>query len=131
MTAVLPQQLALLQPQVLLALEPQQKCMWRQRRGMWRQRRLSPELPLEVEVENLAQLEDAHRAGAGRALLDNFSLADLREAVALYGGRIVLEASGGIDLGTIRDVAETGVDCISTGAITKHLSAVDFSMRYC
>ncbi len=85
---------------------------------------------IEVEVENLAQLAEACAAGAGRALLDNFSLEGLTEAVTTHGDRIALEASGNITLDTVRDVAETGVDFISTGAITKHVRAVDFSMRF-
>jgi len=83
-----------------------------------------------VEVENLEQLKEAHDAGAQRVLLDNFSLVELNEAVDLYKGRIGLEASGGINLVSIRSVAETGVDFISTGDITKNISAVDFSMRF-
>ena len=89
-----------------------------------------PELLLEVEVENLEQLEEAHRAGAQRVLLDNFPRAWLIEAVRSYKGKIGLEASGGIELDTIRDVADTGVDFISTGDITKSVRAVDFSMRF-
>jgi nicotinate-nucleotide pyrophosphorylase (carboxylating) len=93
-------------------------------------RALYPGLLLEVEVENLEQLDDAVQAGARRVLLDNFPLERLREAVRRYRGRIGLEASGGIELETIRAVAETGVDFISTGDITKSVRAVDFSMRF-
>ena len=93
-------------------------------------RRLYPDLLLEVEVENPGQLEEAHRSGAARALLDNFSLDLLQEAVARFKGKISLEASGGIDLQTIRGVAETGVDFISVGDITKSVRATDFSMRF-
>jgi len=89
-----------------------------------------PGLLLEVEVENIAQLEEALLAGAQRVLLDNFSLDDLRLAVTRYKGKIGLEASGGISLDTVRAVAETGVDFISTGDITKSVHAVDFSMRF-
>jgi nicotinate-nucleotide pyrophosphorylase (carboxylating) len=89
-----------------------------------------PELLLEVEVENLDQLKKATEAGAHRALLDNFGLDLLREAVAGYKGKIQLEASGGIKLDTVRGVAETGVDFISTGDITKSVQATDFSMRF-
>jgi nicotinate-nucleotide pyrophosphorylase (carboxylating) len=92
--------------------------------------RLYPDLLLEVEVENLEQLKEAHTAGAQRALLDNFTLDDLTAAVNKFKGRIGLEASGGIDLKSIRAVAETGVDFISTGDITKSVRAVDFSMRF-
>jgi nicotinate-nucleotide pyrophosphorylase (carboxylating) len=89
-----------------------------------------PDLLLEVEVETLDQLDEAHRAGAQRVLLDNFPRERLVEAVKRYKGRIGLEASGGIDLGTVRGVAETGVDFISTGDITKSVRAVDYSMRF-
>lgn len=89
-----------------------------------------PDLLLEVEVENLQQLDEAFRAGAQRVLLDNFPLQRLRDAVQQYKERIGLEASGGIDLATIRSVAATGVDFISTGDITKSVHAVDFSMRF-
>lgn len=95
-----------------------------------RARQDHPDLLLEVEVETLEQLEEACEAGAQRVLLDNFPLERLREAVQLYKGRIGLEASGGIELDTIRAVAETGVDFISTGDITKSVTAVDFSMRF-
>ncbi len=92
--------------------------------------RQSPGLLLEVEVETLAQLDEACRAGANRVLLDNFSVRMLESAVAGFRGRIELEASGGIDLDSVRAVAEAGVDFISVGAITKHVRATDFSMRY-
>jgi nicotinate-nucleotide pyrophosphorylase (carboxylating) len=92
--------------------------------------RLYPGLLLEVEVENFEQLEEALRAGAQRVLLDNFDRQGLRTAVERYKGRIELEASGGIDLQSVRAVAETGVDFISTGAITKSVQATDFSMRF-
>jgi len=91
---------------------------------------LYPGLLLEVEVENLEQLEEAEAAGAQRVLLDNFSIVDLRTAVSRFKDRIGLEASGGINLETIRAVADTGVDFISTGDITKSVRAVDFSMRF-
>jgi len=89
-----------------------------------------PNLLLEVEVENLEQLEEAMQAGAQRVLLDNFSLQELAQAVQRYKGRIELEASGGISLETVRAVAETGVDFISTGDMTKSIQATDFSMRF-
>jgi nicotinate-nucleotide pyrophosphorylase (carboxylating) len=91
---------------------------------------LYPGLLLEVEVENLEQLEEAWQAGARRVLLDNFSLRSLKTAVERYKNRIELEASGGIDLQSVRAVAETGVDFISTGSITKSVRATDFSMRF-
>jgi nicotinate-nucleotide pyrophosphorylase (carboxylating) len=89
-----------------------------------------PELLLEVEVENTDQLEEAVQAGAQRVLLDNFSLPNLNTAVRQYRGRIELEASGGVDLQSVRAIADTGVDFISTGAITKSVTATDFSMRF-
>ena len=85
---------------------------------------------IEVEVENLHQLNEALSAGAKRILLDNFSLDDIRRAVAATRGHAQLEVSGGITLETIRPLAETGVDFISIGAITKHVRAVDLSMRF-
>ena len=95
-----------------------------------RARRADADKLLEIEVENLAQLEQAIEAGADRALLDNFSTAQLREAVELGQGRIELEASGNIDADSLLEVARTGVDFVSIGALTKHLRAVDFSLRY-
>jgi nicotinate-nucleotide pyrophosphorylase (carboxylating) len=92
--------------------------------------KLYPGLLLEVEVENLEQLEESCVAGAGRALLDNFSLRQLRTAAERYRGRIELEASGGVDLQSVRAVAETGVDFISVGDITKNVQATDYSMRF-
>ncbi|WP_322521337.1 carboxylating nicotinate-nucleotide diphosphorylase [Guyparkeria halophila] len=88
------------------------------------------DLPLEVEVETLEQLEEALDAGVKRVLLDNFALGQLREAVRLTAGRAKLESSGNVSLETVRDVAETGVDFISIGALTKHLEAIDLSMRF-
>lgn len=88
------------------------------------------DLPLEVEVENLEQLDEALGAGVTRVLLDNFALDQLREAVRLTAGRAKLESSGNVSLETVRDVAETGVDYISIGALTKHVEAIDLSMRF-
>ncbi|MGE0385914.1 MAG: carboxylating nicotinate-nucleotide diphosphorylase [Gammaproteobacteria bacterium] len=88
-----------------------------------------PGIPIEAEVETLEQLDEAIAAGADSALLDNFTLAGMREAVSRAAGRVALEASGGIDRDALRAVAETGVDYISVGALTKHLRAVDLSMR--
>jgi len=85
---------------------------------------------LEVEVETLHELHEALAAGVDRILLDNMDNATLREAVAVTNGRAALEASGGINLETIRAVAETGVDYISAGELTKNLQAVDLSMRF-
>jgi nicotinate-nucleotide pyrophosphorylase (carboxylating) len=87
-------------------------------------------VPIEIEVESLAEVEAALAAGAEHLLLDNFELADLRRAVALARGRARLEASGGITLESIRTVAETGVDEISVGDLTKDVTAVDLSMRF-
>ena len=91
--------------------------------------RLNPGKPIEVEVESIAQLHEAIAAGANSVLLDNFSLQMMREAVAANAGRIKLEASGGVDKQTLRAIAETGVDYISIGALTKHVHAIDLSMR--
>jgi nicotinate-nucleotide pyrophosphorylase (carboxylating) len=85
---------------------------------------------IEVEVESLAQLEEALSIGAKRVLLDNFDLNLLREAVEMNAGRARLEASGGVNLETIRGIAETGVDYISVGALTKDIKAVDLSMLF-
>jgi nicotinate-nucleotide pyrophosphorylase (carboxylating) len=88
---------------------------------------------VEVEVENLAQLEETIDAGADIAMLDNFALPTLREGVAMNAGakrRLKIEASGGITTDTIREIALTGVDFISVGSITKHVRAVDLSMRF-
>ena len=92
-------------------------------------RALAPTVPIEIEVESLAELEQALSAGADRVLLDNFSLADLRSAVRTSHGRAVLEASGGVTLTSIRAIAETGVDAISIGDLTKDVHSVDLSMR--
>lgn len=85
---------------------------------------------IEVEVENLAELGEALAAGVTRILLDNMAPTMLHQAVALTAGRAELESSGNVDLDTIRQVAETGVDYISVGALTKHVRAVDLSMRF-
>ncbi len=85
---------------------------------------------IEIEVEDLDELEQALTAGAQRVLLDNFGLGQLREAVRLNGGRARLEASGGVTLENLRAIAETGVDDISVGALTKDVTAVDLSMRF-
>jgi len=84
---------------------------------------------VEIEVETLGQLEEALAAGAGMILLDNMPVADLHEAVRLNAGRAVLEISGGVTLDSVRALAETGVDRISIGSLTKDVKAVDFSMR--
>lgn len=91
--------------------------------------RIAPGKPVEIEVESLDELEQALLAGADIVMLDELSLDDMRTAVAINGGRAKLEASGGISDETLRSVAETGVDYISIGALTKHVRAVDLSMR--
>jgi nicotinate-nucleotide pyrophosphorylase (carboxylating) len=87
-------------------------------------------LQVQVEVDRIAQIEPALAAGADRLLLDNMDLATLREAVALVTGRVPLEASGGVNLDTIRGIAETGVDYISVGRITQSAPAVDIGLDY-
>ncbi|WP_186207727.1 carboxylating nicotinate-nucleotide diphosphorylase [Burkholderia gladioli] len=86
-------------------------------------------VPVQVEVETLAQLDTALAHGAKSVLLDNFSFEMMREAVSVTGGRAVLEVSGGVNAETVRDIASTGVDRISIGALTKDVRATDFSMR--
>ena len=92
-------------------------------------RRANPAVTVEIEVESLEQLAQAAQAGADIVLLDNFDIGMLREAVKLNAGRARLEVSGGVTLDTVRDIAATGVDRISIGALTKDVRAVDFSMR--
>ena len=92
-------------------------------------RKLAPGKPVEVETENLNELQQALDAGADIIMLDEFSLADMRTAVAHTAGKARLEASGGIDDSTLVAIAETGVDFISLGTLTKNLRAVDLSMR--
>ncbi len=89
-----------------------------------------PELPVEIEVENLEELAAAVKAGANMVLLDNFSMGDIRSAVGIAKGEVELEASGNITKNNIREIAETGVDYISTGAITKNIQAIDLSMLF-
>lgn len=84
---------------------------------------------IQVEVENLAELEEALSAGAKSILIDNFTTEQMKQAVAITAGRALLEASGGIDLDQMRAIAATGVDRISLGKLTKDIKAVDFSMR--
>lgn len=85
---------------------------------------------IEIEVETLAQLDEALGAGAKMVLLDNMGLDQLRQAVKMNAGRAILEVSGGVNLSTVRDIAATGVDRISIGALTKDVTATDFSMRF-
>ena len=93
-------------------------------------RALNKEISIEVEVENSDELKQALQAGADRILLDNFTVDEIRQAVVLTGQRAELEASGGITLETLRQYAETGVDYVSIGALTKDIRAIDFSMRF-
>tara|TARA_B110000211_G_scaffold43285_1_gene45302 strand:+ start:4730 stop:5590 length:861 start_codon:yes stop_codon:yes gene_type:complete len=93
-------------------------------------RKQEPAKPVEVEVESMDELQQALDAGADRIMLDNFTLREMREAVELCAGRAELEASGGITEQTLRPIAETGVDYISIGALTKDCRAIDLSMRF-
>ncbi|NNG21485.1 carboxylating nicotinate-nucleotide diphosphorylase [Telluria aromaticivorans] len=90
---------------------------------------LGSNAPVQIEVETIAQLEVALRAGVKSVLLDNFDLGVMREAVAVNAGRALLEASGGINMDTVRAIAETGVDRISIGSLTKDVRATDYSLR--
>lgn len=90
---------------------------------------LNKNISIQIEVETLAQLNETLAAGAKSVLLDNFDLVSLAEAVKLNQSRALLEASGGVDLNTVQAIAETGVDRISIGSITKNISAIDLSMR--
>jgi nicotinate-nucleotide pyrophosphorylase (carboxylating) len=87
-------------------------------------------ISIQIEVENTSELQIALEAGASSILLDNFSTSDLAEAVKINHGRAILEASGGIHLGNVRSIALTGVDRISVGQLTKHIQAIDLSMRF-
>ena len=104
------------------------------RRAVETARQGAPSVTLVVEVENLGELREALACKVNRILLDNFSLAEMRQAVkardAHAGPPVALEASGGVDIGGVRDKARTGVDYISVGSLTKHVHAVDFSMRF-
>ncbi len=93
-------------------------------------KQLAPGKPVEVETESLDELQQAIDAGADIIMLDNFTTDMMRDAVKLNAGRAALENSGNITLDTIREYAETGVDYISVGALTKHLKALDLSMRF-
>ncbi|MEK7666147.1 MAG: carboxylating nicotinate-nucleotide diphosphorylase [Pseudomonadota bacterium] len=91
---------------------------------------VATDVPVEIEVDNLDQLREALSASATRILLDNFDLERLTAAVRETAGRATLEASGGVTLENIRAIAETGVDFISVGSLTKHLRAIDLSLRF-
>ncbi|HDY7879663.1 carboxylating nicotinate-nucleotide diphosphorylase [Vibrio vulnificus] len=91
---------------------------------------LQPGKPVEVETENLDELREAIHAGADIIMLDNFTTEMMRQAVKINAGRAALENSGNVTLDTIAEYAETGVDYISVGALTKHVKAMDLSMRF-
>jgi nicotinate-nucleotide pyrophosphorylase (carboxylating) len=90
---------------------------------------LNSGVPIQIEVENVAQLSEALAAGATSILLDNFELGAMRAAVKVNAGRALLEASGGVNLDSVRAIAETGVDRISVGSLTKDVKATDYSLR--
>jgi nicotinate-nucleotide pyrophosphorylase (carboxylating) len=92
-------------------------------------RALDAGVDIQIEVENMDELQQALDAGATNVLIDDFTLEDMRRAVALNAGRALLEVSGGVGLGSIREFAATGVDRISVGKLTKDVQAVDLSMR--
>lgn len=93
-------------------------------------RKLHPAILLEVEVETFGELREALSAGVDRIMLDEFELEELVQAVAEVDGRVPLEVSGGVGIERVRAIAETGVDYISIGALTKHVRAMDLSMRF-
>jgi nicotinate-nucleotide pyrophosphorylase (carboxylating) len=93
-------------------------------------REIAPGKPIEVEVENIAECQEALNAGADRIMLDNFDIDMLKQAVAVVAGRAELEASGNVTKNTLRAIAETGVDFISIGALTKAVEPLDLSMRF-
>lgn len=90
----------------------------------------NPKLKVEIEVEDLNELKEAVEASPEIIMLDNFEIGVMQEAVAFVSGRVLLEASGGVDLNTITSIAETGVDFVSIGDVTKNIRAVDLSMRF-
>jgi len=88
-----------------------------------------PSLPLIIEVESLTQLHEALKTGCTRILIDDFSLEDMRAAVEIAAGKIPLEVSGSVTFEQLSEIAATGVDYVSIGALTKHVHAIDFSMK--
>ena len=92
-------------------------------------RALAKDVPVEVEVETFEELDQALAAGADIIMLDNFALEDLYVAVELNGGRATLEASGNVDAATLKAIADTGIDCMSSGALTKEIQSIALSMR--
>ena len=99
------------------------------RQAIEQARQSAPGKPIEIEVENLQELEQALTAKADRVMLDNFTLDDMRRAVAMTKGEVELEASGNVTEATLRGIAETGVDFISIGALTKVVMPLDLSLR--
>jgi nicotinate-nucleotide pyrophosphorylase (carboxylating) len=95
-----------------------------------RAREINDDIPIQLEVESIEQLEQALASGTGLILLDNFTTECMAQAVTLTAGRAKLEASGGITLRNVREIAETGVDRISIGDLTKDITAIDLSMRF-
>ncbi|NUA27799.1 carboxylating nicotinate-nucleotide diphosphorylase [Cupriavidus basilensis] len=95
-----------------------------------RARQLGTDVPVQIEVENLAELEEALAAGATSVLLDDFTLDDMHRAFALNAGRALLEVSGGVDWESLQAIASTGIDRISSGKLTKDVRAIDLSMRF-
>ena len=95
-----------------------------------RAREIAPTKPIEIEVENLQQLEEALQHDVQMILLDNMNLDEMKEAVKINRGRVKLEASGGVNHTNLRAVAETGVDLIAIGTLTKDIKAIDLSMRF-
>ena len=90
---------------------------------------LNKNVSIQIEVENLDELQQALNAGATRILLDNFTISDMQAAVNMNAGKALLEASGNVNLDTVRAIAETGVDRISIGSLTKNIRAIDLSLR--
>ena len=90
---------------------------------------LNKNVSIQIEVENLDELQQALEAGATSILLDNFALSDMKKAVQLNNGKALLEASGNVNMRTVRAIAETGVDRISIGSLTKNIRAIDLSLR--
>jgi nicotinate-nucleotide pyrophosphorylase (carboxylating) len=90
---------------------------------------LNASVSIQIEVENIGELKQALDAGATSVLLDNFTNSMMRDAVAMTAGKAILEASGGVNRDTVRAIADTGVDRISIGALTKDLKATDYSLR--
>jgi nicotinate-nucleotide pyrophosphorylase (carboxylating) len=97
--------------------------------AIFRAKKMSPNKTVEIEVENLAQLEEAIAAKPDMIMLDNFSVDNMQQAVAINHGRVKLEASGNVNLNNIKDIAATGIDFISAGILTKNIQAIDLSMR--